>query len=341
MNSRFLKAPKSLGLLALALLLIFMPLITGGGYWQHLVNIMAIYAIFALGWNLLFGYAGQISFGHQGFSGIGAYGVACLAMKLHLSFWTAVPIALMLCALVAIIMGVIVLRLRGRYMAVATLAFGTAAYTVIFQWRDLTLGFDGINLPMTYFFGYPLNSNSSYYYLTLACAVVAFLICYFLVPSRVGRAFKTIRTDPNLASALGINVVKYRVLVFALSAVMAGASGILYAGMVRYITPENFSMAPMIMVLTMVVVGGVGSNTGTLMGVILITMIPEFLYAIQEYHLLIYGILVMVMLYFAPGGLIGLVHSLHRRWSGGIGRTEIRPPKSVTEAGLLIGGEEE
>jgi ABC-type branched-subunit amino acid transport system permease subunit len=296
-----------LTMLFLAVVLLALPWLIANTYYLHLIQMISLYTMVALGLNLLFGHTGQISLGHAGFYAIGAYTSAILETKLGLFFWVAWPTAVLLAVVVAVVIGYPILRLQGHYLAMATLAFGLIVGSIATEWISVTGGHGGIYLPIKRLLGTWLADNL--YSLTVLLGIVTYLLISQLVSSRVGRALHAIRDDPAAAVALGIDVARYKIIAFAMSAALAAVGGILYAHITRDITPEVFNLNTSILFLLMVVIGGMRSNMGAFLGAAFITLLPEFLYGFAKYNILIYGFLVTAVLLFAPEGLIGLVQA--------------------------------
>ena len=316
-------------MLSLAAVLLGLPWLLTNTYYLHLIQMISLYTIVALGLNLLFGHTGQISLGHAGFYAIGAYTSAILETKLGVVFWVAWPVAILLAVVVAVIIGYPILRLQGHYLAMATLGFGLIVGSIATEWISVTGGHGGIYLPVKRLLGTWLAGNL--YSLTILVGIVTYLAISQLESSRVGRALNAIRDDPAAAEALGINVTGYKIIAFALSAALAAVGGILYAHITRDITPEVFSLNTSVLFLLMVVMGGMGSNAGAFLGAAFITLLPEFLYGFAQYNVLIYGFLVALALLFAPEGLIGLVRAGVRAVTPGRATAQAKNEKNEPE----------
>jgi ABC-type branched-subunit amino acid transport system permease subunit len=253
--------------------------------------------------NLLYGYCGQISFGHAGFYAVGSYAVALFAPGT--GFWLAFALGPLCAAMVAACLGVPLLRLRGHYLALGTLAFGIAIQVLALQWVDVTGGPWGVSVDRPAFFGASLGRN--YYYVVLACAAVVVWLSSQLVRSRFGRAMLIIHEDEAVANSLGVNVVLVKVVIFSVSGALAGLAGGLYAGQNEYVTPALFDVRLSISAVVMVVLGGPGTRFGPVIGAVILTLLPELLHGLQEYHAIIYGILLLLVLRFMPRGIAGLM----------------------------------
>lgn len=266
-----------------------------------------IAVIFALGLNLLFGYCGQISFGHAGFYAVGAYAVAMAAPAL--GYVPSLFFALVVGMVVAMLIGFPLLRLRGHYLALGTLAFGITIEFLVLQGGDVTGGPWGMSIDRPRLFDVRMTATG-FYLLILACTVTAYYFSRNLVNSRIGRAMQTIREDEALAMSVGVNTVLFKVAVFGVSGAFAALAGGLYAGLNLYITPELFDIRLSIGVVVMIVLGGAGTPMGPVIGAILLTFLPELLHGFQEYAAMIYGLILLLVLRFMPGGLVGLARRI-------------------------------
>ncbi len=267
----------------------------GGGYIQTVVSIGCAYLIAALGYNILLGYAGQMAFGQAGFMAIGAYIYAVLEARgasEPVSFVTAVAVS----ALVAATIGVIVLRTREFYLALVTLAFAQAILVIINLWPP-TNGENGIAVSL-------MGRNT--FYLAIGLAAVSLLATHRIVRSRVGRAFYMIRSEEEAAAVMGVRLASMRTLAFILSGIFGGIGGILLATSLTFITPSDFTTDVTLLLLTIIVVGGLSSIWGTVIGAALLTVIPQVLTISPSTQDLLYGIAVYLMLVLFPSGLISL-----------------------------------
>ncbi len=300
--------PKVLSLIVLGVLVLFLPMLLSK-YYLYLVKLSGIGIILALGTNIFFGYCGQINFGAAAFYALGAYISAILQVRLGLPFFAAFPLTLTGCLLASLIVGVPLLRLRHHTLALGTVAFASVVYLVLNTWITFTGGEDGLAMPKVSFFGYKAGSHF-YYYLILIFAVLSYLMCHYLVCSRVGRAMKAIREDEVAALSTGINSGHYRMLAFMLNGLLSGLAGILFAQESAWITPSTFHLWTNVVIILMVVVGGAGSNFGAALGGAIIMLLPQLLGAFQQYHVLIYGLLLALTLRFMPQGIGDFVHKI-------------------------------
>lgn len=289
----------------ISLVLLAVPFLRIGNYPLEIINSAGIAIIFAISLNLVYGYCGQISFGHAGFYAIGGYAFALL--QPHVGFIPGLLLAIMFGALSAALIGLPLLRLRGHYLALGTLAFGIAVQVLALQWVDLTGGPWGISVDPPRLFGGRLRSN--FYYTVLVATAIGFVLSVNLVRSRYGRALQIIREDEAVAGALGVNTVLTKLTIFALSGALAALAGALYAAQNLFVTPALFGLGLSISPVVMVVLGGSGTPMGPVVGAILLTLLPEALHKFQEYHVLVYGVVLLLVLRFMPQGIVGLVKS--------------------------------
>ena len=261
-------------------------------YHLYMANYMAINVIVAVGLNLLVGYTGQISLGHAGFFAIGSYTTLLLMSKVGIPFLPALILGGLLAAVFGFLLGIPALRLEGPYLAIATLGFGMAITQVIGRWSFFG-GRMGLQAPKITVFGYELSDDRSLYYIIIPIAVLLVLGARNIIKTRVGRAFIAIRDSDIAAETMGVNLTYYKTLAFAVSAFYTGIAGGLMAFVLGFINPNSFSFVLSILFLSMVVVGGIGSILGSVMGGILFTLLILKLDAVQELPL-IGGILVTV-----------------------------------------------
>jgi len=258
----------------------------------------------SLSLNVLWGYAGQISFGHAAFYAIGAYSCTILQLKAGLPFSLSVVLTLLICAGFALAIGYPVLRLKEHYLGMATLAIGLFIYSITMQWVSLTGGPDGIRVPFPTLFGVEIREG--FYYIILICLFLIYLLCKNIEESKLGLIFKCIKEEETATKSFGVNITKYKILAFTISSLLAGIAGILFASLDRYLSPEVFSLHTSILILTMVIVGGSGSNLGAVLGAILIIGVQEFLHGYYEYQLLVYGAILLGVIVFLPQGIISI-----------------------------------
>jgi branched-chain amino acid transport system permease protein len=303
-------------LAVLAGLLTVAPFLLSDQYVAALV-LAAIYTVITAGLNLFMGYTGQISFGHNAFAAIGGYVSAILSTRLGWPPIATITAAALAAALVSLIVGYPTLRLRGHYLAMATLALGLIVAEIATQWKSMTQGLFGISAIPPFGIGvWHLTSDFAFYVVYWLIAAVIVWITYRISHSRVGFAFRALASNEDAAQSLGIDVAHYKLIAFVISAVFASLGGSMFAHYVTYISPEVFGLYMVILLFTMLFVGGIGTTLGPLIGSIIITLFPELLRQFHSARELLYGVVLLLILLFAPRGLFGLT-SLLERWSRG------------------------
>jgi branched-chain amino acid transport system permease protein len=302
---------KPVYLLVLAAIVVALPQVISSPYYILILGSIGIAVILSLSLGLLYGYTGQMSFAHGAFYGIGAYTAALLTSRANVSFWLAVPAAMLAAGLVAYLAGRPTLRLTGHYLAIATLALQVAIsqfFTHASAITNGTVGVFGIVRPRGF------ESDVNYTQLILVFAILCTVVSTRVVGSRFGRALLIIRHDETEARAVGVNPAHYKVTVFVLSASMAGLAGALYAHQILFISPVNFDINQSILILSMVVIGGLASNVGAILGAIAVTLVTQLLFNFGDLSFLIYGFWIVLVIVFFPAGLVGIFRSLALIW---------------------------
>ena len=300
--------------LAFAVMILLAPLTFHGGYLMNVLVFVGIHTMLAIGLNLLLGYAGQISLGHAGFFGLGAYLSGILTATYGWNPWLAMPLAAAVVGAVAFLIGFPILKLKGHYLAMATLGMGIIMYIVFNETIDLTGGPSGLSgIPYISVGSVTFDSDVKNYYLIWSFTLGMILLTLNLASSRVGRALRAVHDSEVAAQVMGVNARLLKVQIFALSAVISSVAGSLYAHTMTFISPASFGFNFSVELLTMVVIGGLGSIYGSFLGAALLTLLPEFLRAAHDYDIIIYGGLLMMMVMFMPGGLVRGVPDLFRK----------------------------
>jgi branched-chain amino acid transport system permease protein len=282
-------------------------------YVLHMLVLMCIYAIPAVGLNLMLGYSGLVSLGHMGFAGLGAYTAAVLMVDARWSFWTALGAATLASAVAGALIGLICFRFRGHFFMIVTLAFGLLLHAVMNNWDEVTrgaAGFAGIPRPRPLQWGdemFSFGPLPNFYYLALVLTLVVFFIQYLVVRSDLGRILSAIRQDERLARSRGVNVLMYKTVVFSLGTALAGVGGVLHVSFLRVAAPASFNMLESINTVLIVIVGGAGSLMGPALGALVYVALPEGLRLANEWRLVIFGGLLVLITLFAPTGLAGLI----------------------------------
>lgn len=290
----------------LAVIAAIIPVFAANNYYINLFAIIGINTILVIGLNLLLGYAGQVSLGHAAFYGLGAYSSGVLTVQFGLNPWLCIIIGVIITSSVAFLIGVPSLKLKGHYLAVATLGFGIIVNIFFNEAESLTGGASGLlGIPRLELFGFKFDNDAKNYYLIWFTTLLIVLAAINIVSSRTGRALKAIHGSEIAASAMGIDVSLYKIKVFVFSAAISSIAGSLYAHYITFVGPTTFSFIVSVFLIIMVVFGGAGNIWGSIIGAALITLIPEFLHAFEEYDILIYGLILMVTMIFLPGGITG------------------------------------
>jgi branched-chain amino acid transport system permease protein len=297
------------------------PLAFREGYLLNVMVFVGINTMLAVALNLLLGYAGQISLGHAGFFGMGAYLSGILTATYGWNPWLVMPLAALIVGILACLVGFPILKLKGHYLAMATLGLGIIIYIVFNETIDYTGGPSGLSgIPNLSLAGITFDSDLENYYLVWGFVLALILLSVNLANSRVGRALRAVHDSEVAARVMGVNAGLLKVQIFTLSAVISSLAGSLYAHTMTFISPASFGFNFSVELLTMVVIGGLGSIYGSFLGAALLTLLPEFLRAAHDYDIIIYGALLMLMVIFMPGGLVRIVPDLYRRLSGRKGR---------------------
>ena len=302
-----MSTPAKIVAAALALIaLIVLPHLTTG-YVVYLANLMLVYIILALGLNILIGETGQFGLAHVAFYGIGIYTTAILTSRFGVPFPLAVIGGMLLAGAIGFLLGAISFRMRDIYLALSTFAFGEAMQWVFKSWDAVTNGPNGMRIPQASIFGFRITNDHDAYYLVLAVAIFTVLVTILLMQSRLGRAFRAVRESEPAALALGVNVRRTKVIAFTLSAVYAGLAGGVFASFSSFIHPDSLGFTTTILVLTMIVVGGLGSIAGAVMGALILGLIQELLRQAPSYQEIIYGVILILFMMYAPKGVAGAI----------------------------------
>lgn len=292
---------KRIWLLLFVLLLLIYPLTVGqSGYFMTIFVMVIVYSLGAMALNLLIGYGGQISVGHAGFLAIGAYTAAILSSKYGFPFLVAFPLAGIVTGLIGLIIGLPAIRLSGQFLAVATLGFGLSIPQVALNWTSLTNGYSGLAISRPSF----IASDGQFIYAVILIALLLTWILYNILKSRVGRAFVAIRESEIAAQATGINLSFYKTMMFVISAFFTGLAGGLYAYWIGFVSPNDFTIVTSFLLLGMIVVGGLASIPGAIIGAIIFTLIPELTSSFIGLTNLVLGVAIFLVILFLPKGLI-------------------------------------
>lgn len=304
LNERQIKLPAMIifGIVALAY-----PLITS--LYQTNIMITALqFVILALGLNIVIGLGGMLHLGYAAFYAFGAYTYGLLNYYYGVAFWVALPLGGLVAALFGILLGIPVLRLRGDYLGIVTLGFAEIVRIVLENWVDLTngpRGLPGIDRPGLFGIDFSLTQAADLtYYIALALVLVTIFFVYRLENSRVGRAWVAMREDDIASEAMGIDLTRAKLTAFSLAAFWAGLAGVLFAAKTTFVSPSSFTLMESITVLLAVVLGGMGSIPGVIIGALIVSLLPEALREFSQYRMLLFGALLVVMMVFRPGGIV-------------------------------------
>ena len=278
-------------------------------FYQTNIMISALlYVMLALGLNIAVGIAGQLVLGYVAFYAVGAYTYALLNQAFGIGFWACLPVGGFMAVLFGLALGFPVLRLRGDYLAIVTLGFGEIVRLTLLTWASLTGGSGGIkDIPAPGFFGMDMDINMStmfVYYIVLAAVIITIVVISRLKNSRVGLALQALREDEIACEAMGINLARVKLSAFALSSCWAGFAGVIFAAKTSFINPASFTFMESAMILSMVVLGGMGSIVGVVIAAMILILAPEYLRAFSEYRMLIFGAIMVIMMIFRPQGLV-------------------------------------
>ena len=285
-------------------------------YQTNIMVTALIYVMLGLGLNIVVGLAGLLDLGYVAFYAVGAYAYALLNYHFGLSFWMVLPIGAALGATFGILLGFPVLRLRGDYLAIVTLGFGEIIRIILENWNEFSFGPSGIaNIPRPSLFGIDLSLHAAtiyIYYIMIGLCLFTIFVVNRLQDSRIGRAWIALREDEIACQAMGIDKAKTKLTAFSLGATWAGMSGVVFAAKTTFVNPASFTIWESIIILCIVVLGGMGSILGVIAGALVLILMPEYLRAFSEYRMLAFGVLLVVMMVFRPGGLIPNVRRTYK-----------------------------
>jgi branched-chain amino acid transport system permease protein len=306
--------------LASALAIAALPLLFQDSYWRTNLTLCAINVMLAISLDFILGYAGQLNLGHSAFYGIGAYVSTLLIMQLGLPFWVAFVLGMVLAGAAGMALSIFAVRLRGHYLAIASLGFAVIVHQILVNWISLTQGPLGIyaikppppiampGLPVVQF-----GNSANLFYLIAAFAFLSYLLLDNLVRSPIGDTLTAIREDEVSASSLGINCTLWKVFAFGIGSAIAGAAGAFYASFVGTLVPDAFIITESFTILAMVIVGGMGTLIGPVWGAILLTLLPELLRGFGDFRLVLYGGALTLVVLFMPGGMVQAAQLLRDR----------------------------
>jgi branched-chain amino acid transport system permease protein len=299
-------------IIVLILCAVGFPLVSNNNYFIHIMTLSFIWMIGVYGLNLLAGYTGYLSLAHAGFFGIGAYSLGILTVKAGMNFWGAFFFSLVITSVLGFLVGLIALRTKEHFFAIYTLCLGYIIYLIIDKWDSLTEGVRGlIGIPAPAGIGpITFDTEVSHYYLVLFFLLLVVLVMYRIIHSLSGRTYIAIRNSEDLAQTIGISTMKNKLTAFVLSTLFAGLSGALYASFVRFIGPDIGSITITFDLLTYLLVGGIGTLSGPLVGTFIIVWLSQQLQDFQQYRMLIFGPVLTLLIIFYPRGIVGAVSNV-------------------------------
>ena len=291
-------------LLALAIVIAALPLALSNNYTYEVAILVGLNAIVCVGLNLLIGYAGQISLGHAGFFGLGAYGSAILAARYGVPPWLSLPMSVATVSVLAWLVGKPVLRLKGHYLAMATLGLGIIIAVVLATEDRITGGPDGMAVPPLRLLDFVVQGERLWYWVVGVLLIVTVWLAQNLIDSPRGRAWRALHGSEIAAASFGIHAARHKLAAFVLSAALAALAGALSAHYAGFITPSKASFLHSIELVTMVVFGGMASTIGAVVGAAVLTVLPQLLTVFKQYELVLLGALMMLTMIFMPRGLV-------------------------------------
>src|SRR3954469_1607830 len=314
---------RRVGFLAAALAIAALPMGLTGTYWQTNLRAWALNVLVALGLDFILGYAGQLNLGQSAFYGLGAYVSTLLITKLGVPFWAAFAAGVAFSGCAGMILALFAVRLRGHYLAIASLGFAVIVHQILLNWISLTQGPLGIYAipppPAIAIPGLPVidfRNPVALFYLVAAFTLLVYFVLDQLVRSPIGETLTAIREDEISAASLGVNATAWKVFAFGVGAAVGGAAGCFYATFVGTLVPDAFFITESFTILSMVIVGGMGTLIGPVFGAILLTLLPELLRDIGDLRLVVYGLALTLVVLFMPGGLVQAAHLVRTKITG-------------------------
>jgi len=293
-------------------LIALLPFLLDTPYWRGILVVCAMNVMLALSLNLVLGYTGQLNLGQSAFFGIGAYVSTILVKTYGWNFWLAAIAAMGASGLLGLALAAFAVRLRGHYLAIASLGFAVITYQVLLNWEKVTEGARGIYgiLPPPGF-----SNPVALFYLVAGIALLVYIVLANLVRSPVGETLRSIREDEVSAASIGVNPARWKAFAFGLGAAIGGLAGCFYPGFVGTLVPDAFNIVESFTMMAMVIVGGMGTMIGPVLGAVVLTFLPELLRGFGELRLMIYGVALTLVVLFMPGGIVQAWHALRARFA--------------------------
>jgi branched-chain amino acid transport system permease protein len=311
---RFIASPYAL-IVALAVVVAVLPLVLPSGFYLRIATLVFINALAVLGLNLLMGFAGQVSLGHAAFFGMGAYAVAVGPTHLGIPSWAALIGGVLTSALIAFVVGRPILKLKGYYLAVATLGMGLLTAMVIANEVAWTGGPNGMSVPRLVVFDWRVSGAQTWYWVSGVSLTLGAWVAVNLIESPTGRALRAIHDSETAARVLGIDIARYKLVVFVVSAIYAALAGALVALFDGFVTPDTSSFLRSIEFVVMAVLGGLGSILGSVVGAAILVILPQLLTVFHDYEHVVLGLIMIVFMIFLPAGIVPSLVALIRRRS--------------------------
>jgi branched-chain amino acid transport system permease protein len=318
---------KNFMILVVVILAFMLPVFVTSRFLLHILILCCIWAMAATSMNLIMGYTGQVNLAHGAFFGIGAYSAGLLILKLGIHFWPALILACAITVVIGFFIGLLALRTKGSYFAIGTMCFNVIVTVIIDSWEGLTEGARGLlgiprppAIPLPFGKEIAFTSVAANYYLILASLLLTILVIYRIVHSMLGRSFMAVRGNEELAESLGMNAMKAKLLSFLISTFFAAWAGVLYATYIGFLSPEISDYHVTFELLTFCLIGGLGTMVGPLIGAFILTIISELLHGIAVPRMVAYGFVLIIIMIFLRGGIMGGARMLWLRFGGKGGR---------------------
>lgn len=323
------KNVRNIILAALYVVLALAPLAFRDNYVRFVMSNIVINSVLVMALNFVLGFTGQVFLGTIAFFAVGCYSTTLLTVKLGLTFWQAVPLTMLITATIAFILGLPTLKIKGFYLALMSTGFIVVVSDVLKNWSKLTNGVWGMGgIPRPYLFGVKMGSNISFFYLALVISAVLAVLAILIEDSRFGRAFKVVRDDELAGEIIGIDALRVKLLAFVLCGVYTGVAGSLFASFQQFVSPEIFTFNYNSLFMCMLVVGGLGSVPGAVLGASVLTTLTELLRFMKEKYLTIYAIVILVILIYQPGGLVAMFGQFYSYLKVKLGSKGATAPKA-------------
>ncbi|MBL8670723.1 MAG: branched-chain amino acid ABC transporter permease [Alphaproteobacteria bacterium] len=317
-------APRWPWILVAVAVIALLPHLLGTPYWRGILVICAMNVMLALSLNLILGYTGQLNLGQSGFFAVGAYVTTVLVKSFGWGFWPAALAAVAAAGTLGLLLALFAVRLRGHYLAIASLGFAVITYQVLVNWESMTEGVRGIYairppppIRIDGLVDISFSSPMMLFYLVAGIALLVYLALDNVVRSPIGETLRAIREDEVSAASLGIDAARWKAFAFGLGAAVAGLAGCFYPSFVGTLVPGAFNIVESFTMLAMVIVGGLGTMIGPVIGAVVLTFLPELLRGVGELRLLVYGLALTLVVLFMPGGLVQAWQLLRARFAGG------------------------